>query len=150
MRIIVTGGAGFIGSAVVECAVHRGHDVLTVDKLTYAGRREALDKVIDLPRHQFLQADIADAESIGTAFRDFDPDAILHLAAESHVDRSIDSASEFIATNISGTHVLLESSLRQWAGLTGKRREDFRFIHVSTDEVFGALGESGVFTQGSS
>jgi dTDP-glucose 4,6-dehydratase len=150
MRLIATGGAGFIGSAFVCNAVREGHDVLTIDKLTYAGRREALAEVIASPRHHFLQADIADAGAMARAIEDFGPDALIHLAAESHVDRSIDDASAFVATNVQGTFVLLEAALRYWSRLKGARREAFRFVHVSTDEVFGALGEGdGVFDAGS-
>jgi dTDP-glucose 4,6-dehydratase len=145
MRLMVTGGAGFIGSAAVCRAVRESHDVLTVDKLTYAGRRDALAEVMAAPRHHFLQADIADGHAMETAFRDFDPDIVLHLAAESHVDRSIDVPEAFIATNVYGTFVLLEAALRHWSHLRGARREGFRFVQVSTDEVFGTLGEDGRF-----
>ena len=145
MRLIVTGGAGFIGSAAVRRAVHDGHDVLTVDKLTYAGRRAALAEVMNSPRHRFLQADIADAHAMVSAFREFDPDAVLHLAAESHVDRSIDDPGAFIETNVRGTFVLLETALRHWSQLRGARHDGFRFVHVSTDEVFGALREERCF-----
>ena len=147
MRLIVTGGAGFIGSAAVSRAVHAGHDVLTIDKLTYAGRREALAEVMLSPRHCFLHADVADSDAMDTALRDFDPDAVLHLAAESHVDRSIDEPEAFVATNVRGTFVLLEAALRQWSRLRGARRESFRFVHVSTDEVFGTLTEGGHSTR---
>ena len=145
MRLIVTGGAGFIGSAVVCRAVQAGHDVLTLDKLTYAGRRAALGEVMDLRRHQFLQADIADAHAIDSAFREFGPDAVLHLAAESHVDCSIDDPGAFIETNVRGTFVLLETALRHWSQLRGARQNGFRFVHVSTDEVFGTVAEEGPF-----
>ena len=147
MRLIVTGGAGFIGSALVRHAVGQNHDVLTIDKLTYAGRRESIEEVMASPRHQFLQADIADAAAMNSAFSDFDPDAILHLAAESHVDRSIDEPGIFVRTNVHGTVVLLEAALRQLSRLSGQRRERFRFVHVSTDEVFGSLGASGAFSR---
>jgi dTDP-glucose 4,6-dehydratase len=143
--MIVTGGARFIGCGVVCHAVRRSHDVLTVDKLTYAGRQETLLEVMVSPRHRFLQADIADSRAMETAFRDFDSDAVIHLAAESHVDRSIDNPGVFVTTNVRGTFVLLEAALRHWSRIDGARREGFRFIHVSTDEVFGALGESGSF-----
>ena len=145
MKILVTGGAGFIGSAVVRHAVHAGHDVLTVDKLTYAGRKEALAEVLASPRHRFLRADIADKAAMADAFTQFSPDAVLNLAAESHVDRSIDAPDAFIATNIVGTYVLLEAALRYWSKLDAARRERFRFVQVSTDEVFGELGEHGAF-----
>ncbi len=143
------GGAGFIGSAAVSRAVHAGHDVLTIDKLTYAGRREALAEVMLSPRHCFLHADVADSDAMDTALRDFDPDAVLHLAAESHVDRSIDEPEAFVATNVRGTFVLLEAALRQWSRLRGARRESFRFVHVSTDEVFGTLTEGEPFNASS-
>jgi dTDP-glucose 4,6-dehydratase len=149
MRLMVTGGAGFIGSAAVCRAVRAGHHVLTVDKLTYAGRREALVEIMASPRHRFLHADIADSNAMDTAFRDFDPDVVLHLAAESHVDRSIDEPEAFVATNVRGTFVLLEAALHHWLRLRGDRRENFRFLHVSTDEVFGTLGEAGSFNASS-
>jgi dTDP-glucose 4,6-dehydratase len=145
LKILVTGGAGFIGSAVVRHAVHAGHDVLTVDKLTYAGRKEALSEVLGSPRHRFLRADIADKAAMADAFSEFVPDAVLNLAAESHVDRSIDAPDAFIATNIVGTYVLLEAALRYWSTLDAARRDRFRFVQVSTDEVFGALGDHGAF-----
>ncbi len=135
MRLIATGGAGFIGSAFVRHAVRGGDEVLTIDKLTYAGRREALAEIIASPRHHFLQADIVDACAMATAIADFEPDALIHLAAESHVDRSIDDASAFVATNVQGTFVLLEAALRYWSRLSGPRRDGFRFVHISTDEV---------------
>jgi dTDP-glucose 4,6-dehydratase len=145
LKILVTGGAGFIGSAVVRHAVHARHDVLTVDKLTYAGRKEALGEVLTSPRHRFLRADIADKAAMADAFTQFSPDAVLNLAAESHVDRSIDAPDAFIATNIVGTYVLLEAALRYWSKLDAARRDRFRFLQVSTDEVFGELGEHGAF-----
>jgi dTDP-glucose 4,6-dehydratase len=145
MRLIVTGGAGFIGSAAVCRAVDAGHDVLTIDKLTYAGRREALAAVMASPRHHFLQADIADSDAIEAAISDFDPDVVLHLAAESHVDRSIDNPSAFLDTNVRGTFVLLEAALRHWSRLRSARQARFRFVHVSTDEVFGTLLGDGRF-----
>ncbi len=145
MRLIVTGGAGFIGSAVVCHAVKAGHDVLTVDKLTYASNPDALGDVVGSARHHFVQADVADSTAMEQAFRDFDPDAVLHLAAESHVDRSIDDPAAFLDTNVRGTFVLLESAIRHRARLRGGRYDSFRFLHVSTDEVFGALSSEGCF-----
>jgi dTDP-glucose 4,6-dehydratase len=142
MRLIVTGGAGFIGSNFVCRAIRDGHWVLTIDKLTYAGRLEALAEVMPSPRHRFLKADIADVSAVEAAFRDFSPDAVVHLAAESHVDRSIDEPGTFIATNVQGTFVLLEAALRHWSRFNGKK---FCFLHVSTDEVFGTLDETGSF-----
>src|SRR5439155_12442911 len=149
MRLIVTGGAGFVGSAVVRHAVRAGHDVLTIDKLTYAGRLEALTEVMALPRHRFVKADIADRDAMDAAIGEFDPDAVLHLAAESHVDRSIDNPDAFLDTNIRGTFVLLEAALHQWSRLHGARQAGFRFVHVSTHEVFGTLTEDGYFGRGS-
>jgi dTDP-glucose 4,6-dehydratase len=145
MRLVVTGGAGFIGATVVLRAVHDGHNVMTIDKLTYAGRLEWLAEVMSSARHHFLHADIADAQAMQIAIRDFEPDAVMHLAAESHVDRSIDDPGAFVATNVRGTFVLLEAALDYWSRLRGARRERFRFIHVSTDEVFGTLTTSGSF-----
>jgi dTDP-glucose 4,6-dehydratase len=145
MRLLVTGGAGFIGSALVCRAVRAGHEVLTVDKLTYAGGLEALAEAMAAPRHRFLRADIAQRQEMETAFDDFDPDVMLHLAAESHVDRSIDDPEIFVTTNVRGSFVLLEAALRHWSRLRGSRREDFRFIQVSTDEVFGSVCEGGPF-----
>jgi dTDP-glucose 4,6-dehydratase len=149
MRLIVTGGAGFIGSAAVCRAVDAGYEVLTIDKLTYAGRREALAEVIASPRHHFLQADVADCHAMEAAISDFDPDAVLHLAAESHVDRSIDSPDVFLDTNVRGTFVLLEAALRHWSRLPSVRQAGFRFVHVSTDEVFGTLAGEGHFDEDS-
>ena len=145
MRLIVTGGAGFIGSAAVCRAVKDGHTVLTIDKLTYAGRLEALSEVSRSPHHRFLQADIADSAAMTTAFAEFEPDAVLHLAAESHVDRSIDSPDSFINTNVHGTFVLLETAFQYWLRQRNANGREFRFIHVSTDEVFGTLAEDGCF-----
>lgn len=126
MRLIATGGAGFIGSALVCDAVRSGHGVLTINKLTYVGRREALVEVIGSPRHHFLQADIADRQAMESAIEGFDPDALIHLAAERHVDRSIDDASAFVATNVHGAFVLLEAALHYWSRLHDARREAFR------------------------
>jgi dTDP-glucose 4,6-dehydratase len=145
MRLIVTGGAGFIGSAAVCRAVDAGHEVLTIDKLTYAGRREGLAEVMGSPRHQFLHADVTDESAVDDAFRAFDPDAVLHLAAESHVDRSIDNPAAFLDSNVRGTFILLEAALRHWSRLHGARQSGFRFVHVSTDEVFGTLAGAGRF-----
>jgi dTDP-glucose 4,6-dehydratase len=145
MRIIVTGGAGFIGSAVVRHLIaHTAHEVLVVDKLTYAGNLASLAPVHGHSRYRFSRADICDRTAIADAFISFDPDAIMHLAAESHVDRSIDGPAEFINTNVVGTCVLLEAALAHWRK-RGERR--FRFHHISTDEVFGALTDEGHFTE---
>jgi dTDP-glucose 4,6-dehydratase len=149
-KILVTGGAGFIGSAVVHHLIRETDwQVLNVDKLTYAGNLASLEPVQSNERYSFSQGDIADADAMEKLFAEFEPDCVLHLAAESHVDRSIESASPFIQTNIVGTHVLLEVSTAYWRKLDETRRESFRFHHVSTDEVFGSLGETGLFTEGS-
>ena len=143
MRILLTGGLGFIGSAVVRHLLRRtGHTVLTVDKETYAASRAALEEAWRHPRHALLTADVADRAAMAAAFAGFQPDAVMHLAAETHVDRSIDGPGPFIATNILGTHTLLDAARDYWAGLPPARRDAFRFHQVSTDEVFGALGPS--------
>ncbi len=148
MRVMVTGGAGFIGSALVRQLVeHSNHDVMVVDKLTYAGSLSNLQSVAHAPQFRFIQADICDAIGMRRVFDEFDPDVIAHLAAESHVDRSIDGPGQFIQTNIFGTFVLLQESLRHWRGLGAQRSRSFRFHHISTDEVFGSLGKSGLFTE---
>jgi dTDP-glucose 4,6-dehydratase len=150
MKILVTGGAGFIGSAVCRLFVGEfGATVLNVDKLTYAANPESLKPIADNPRYRFCRADILDRVLIAGLLRDFAPDAILHLAAESHVDRSIDGPGEFIRTNIDGTYALLETALDYWRGLPPERAARFRFHHVSTDEVFGSLGPDGRFSEDS-
>ena len=139
MRILVTGGAGFIGSALVRYLIDETeHTVINVDKLTYAGSRESLGQANTHPRHHFEQLDICDARAMAAVLESHQPDAVMHLAAESHVDRSIDSPAEFIQTNILGTYTLLEASLKYWRS-SKKLRETFRFHHVSTDEVYGDL-----------
>jgi dTDP-glucose 4,6-dehydratase len=148
MRILVTGGAGFIGSALVRHLVMElSHDVLVVDKLTYAGSLASLAPLRADPRFRFARADICDAETIGRLFSTFDPEAVMHLAAESHVDRSIDAPGEFVRTNVLGTHTLLQAALSHWRVLAGERARRFRFHHVSTDEVYGSLGEHGLFAE---
>ncbi len=149
-RFLVTGGAGFIGSAFVRHAIAAtDHHVLVVDKLTYAGTLESLNPVRDHPRFRFLRADIGDAAGMKTALADFQPDVILHLAAESHVDRSIDGPAAFVETNIVGTFVLLQQALGYWRALPRAKMEGFRFHHVSTDEVFGSLHRRGRFSEDS-
>jgi dTDP-glucose 4,6-dehydratase len=141
MRLMVTGGAGFIGSAVVRHLIHEtGHEVLNVDKLTYAANLESLAGVSGDARYSFEQADIADREAIDRIFATHKPDVVMHLAAESHVDRSIDSPGEFVRTNVVGVYTLLEASRAYWLGL-GAGKNAFRFHHISTDEVYGDLGD---------
>jgi len=148
MRVLVTGGAGFIGSAVCRLlAGEMNTTVLNADKLTYAANLTSLRTLDGNPLYAFRRADICDRRAVSDIFRDFDPDAVLHLAAESHVDRSIDGPAAFIKTNIEGTYVLLEEALAHWRRLPAKRAERFRFHHVSTDEVFGSLGSTGKFSE---
>ena len=148
MRIIVTGGAGFIGSAVIRHAVGKlGWFVLNIDKLTYAGNLSSLRDVADSPNYTFLKADICDGPVIYKAVTDFAPEMILRLAAESHVDRSIDGPAEFIRTNFVGTYQMLSAAYAYWNTLSGEKRDKFRFHHISTDEVYGSLGPTGLFTE---
>ncbi|MEO6359654.1 MAG: dTDP-glucose 4,6-dehydratase [Sphingomicrobium sp.] len=148
MRVIVTGGAGFIGSALVRHLVLvKGDEVLNVDALTYAGNLASLRDVDGKANYRFLQADIRDRAAMELAVSEFRPDRIMHLAAESHVDRSITGAADFVQTNVVGTFTLLETARGYWAGLIGAQKEAFRFLHVSTDEVYGSLGDKGLFTE---
>ena len=145
MKILVTGGAGFIGSNLVHLLVERGHTVLNVDKLTYAGNLASLSNIEDHANYRFVQADICDAPAMRSLFAEFKPDGVMHLAAESHVDRSIDGPDDFIQTNIVGTFILLEQSKIYWQSLDGDKKENFRFLHVSTDEVYGDLNGTSNF-----
>ena len=149
MKILVTGGAGFIGSAVVRHIIRNTHDsVLNLDKLTYAGNLDSLNAVDQDARYHFSQIDICDAEALTKVFNQFKPDLIMHLAAESHVDRSIDGPAEFITTNIVGTYTLLEVSRKYWLALDEDEKQTFRFHHISTDEVYGDLeGTTDLFTE---
>ena len=149
LRILVTGGAGFIGSAVVRHIIRNTADqVLNLDKLTYAGNTESLLEVSDDPRYRFVQADICDRGALDTILADFRPHAVMHLAAESHVDRSIDGPAAFIETNIVGTYTLLQAVRAYWETLTAPDKDAFRFHHISTDEVYGDLhGPEDLFTE---
>ena len=176
MKFLITGGAGFIGSAVIRFLIEEtDHQVLNLDKLTYAGNLESLAAVSSNPRYQFVQGDVCDRALLSKLFADFKPDVVMHLAAESHVDRSIDGPAEFIQTNIVGTSLMLECAKEYWKQLpslrggnadeaihidgmdrhgasrlamtSGATKESFRFHHISTDEVYGSLDETGLFTE---
>ncbi len=147
-RFIITGGAGFIGTSVLRHLINNTeHHVVNLDKLTYAGNLESLSSIEDDNRYQFKQIDICDKQAVNNLFTEFKPDIIMHLAAESHVDRSIDGPAEFIHTNIVGTSVLLEEARKYWSTLEGQAKEQFRFHHISTDEVYGSLGQDGLFLE---
>ena len=147
-RFLVTGGAGFIGSAVVRHLIREtDHRVLVVDKLTYAGNLESLAPVSNDPRYAFVHDDVVNHHKMNRVFEDYQPDVVMHLAAESHVDRSIDGPAAFIETNIVGTYTMLAAALAYWRTMPSSRRADFRFHHISTDEVFGSLNSSGLFNE---
>ncbi len=147
-KAIITGGAGFIGSAVVRFLINRAdHEVVNLDKLTYAGNLESLHSESDNGRYRFFQGDIADRAMVSGVFDEVQPDIVMHLAAESHVDRSVEGPSEFIQTNMVGTYVLLEAARAYWTKLPADKQSAFRFHHISTDEVYGSLGEEGLFTE---
>jgi dTDP-glucose 4,6-dehydratase len=147
MKILITGGAGFIGSAVVRRAIADGHQVVNLDKLTYSANLENVASVAKDPSYAFEQADICDEVAVRSIFAKHKPDAVMHLAAESHNDRAIEGPLDFVRTNVMGTAVLLEAAREHWNKLPAGRKSGFRFHHVSTDEVFGALGEDGEFTE---
>jgi dTDP-glucose 4,6-dehydratase len=148
MRVLITGGAGFIGSAVARHFIETTPDeILVLDKLTYAGNLESLAPIAGNPRYSFLRADVCDRLAVARALRAFAPDIIMHLAAESHVDRSIDGPAAFIETNLVGTFTMLDAALSYWRKLDPARQRAFRFMHISTDEVFGSLGDEGLFRE---
>jgi len=149
MNLLVTGGAGFIGSAVVRYIIENTkHQVLNIDKLTYAGNLESLVSIENNKRYQFSQIDICDQAALEKIFEQFRPDVVMHLAAESHVDRSIDGPAEFITTNIVGTYTLLEVARKYWLQLNEEKKASFKFHHISTDEVYGDLeGTTDLFTE---
>jgi dTDP-glucose 4,6-dehydratase len=147
LRVAITGGAGFIGSNAVRHMLSCGYEVLNLDKLTYAGNLNSLSDVSDLPDYHFSKIDICHYESVLNAIIEFRPDAVMHLAAESHVDRSIDGPRQFVETNVLGTFNMLQASLKYWQALSSEQQASFRFLHVSTDEVYGSLGETGLFTE---
>ncbi|MDR1204875.1 MAG: GDP-mannose 4,6-dehydratase, partial [Peptococcaceae bacterium] len=146
-RLLITGGAGFIGSNLVKYAVKRGFNVLNYDKLTYAGSLLSLASLEGNENYAFVRGDIRDGTKLDEVFRSFAPDTVLHLAAESHVDRSIDAPSDFIGTNVLGTFSLLQAARKYHASLAAEDAPHFRFLHVSTDEVFGSLGPEGRFDE---
>jgi dTDP-glucose 4,6-dehydratase len=148
MKVLITGGAGFIGSALARALIREGdNQILVLDKLTYAGNLASLQPIAGDPGFSFVKADICDRAAVTRAFGAFQPDVVMHLAAESHVDRSIDGPAAFIETNLVGTFVLLEAALEYWRSLPRERARRFRFQHISTDEVFGSLGADGLFRE---
>ncbi|MBN1394020.1 MAG: dTDP-glucose 4,6-dehydratase [Pirellulales bacterium] len=148
--ILVTGGAGFIGGCFLRHAIAEwGCRAVNFDKLTYAGNLDSLASIVSDPRYFFVEGDVTDGAAVGRAIADHQPTAIVHFAAESHVDRSIDGPAEFVRTNVQGTFELLDAARRYFAGLSPRRRAEFRFLHVSTDEVYGSLGPDGLFTESS-
>lgn len=148
MRIFVTGGAGFIGSALVRHLIENtNHEVLNFDKLTYAGTLSTVERVADSDRYRFVQGDICDADAVRGAMAEFKPDVVTHLAAESHVDRSIDGPGAFVQTNVVGTYTMLAEARSYWLNLDEEAKAAFRFHHISTDEVYGSLGDTGLFTE---
>src|SRR5579864_9488814 len=147
MKVLVTGGAGFIGTSVVRHLLRAGHAVVNLDKLTYAGSNPPLGPLDESGRYALEVADVADRTAVERVFRKHEPEAVMHLAAETHVDRSIDRPDDFIHTNLAGTFTLLEAARGYWDGLKGGARKKFRLHHISTDEVFGSLGPEGRFTE---
>lgn len=147
MRFLVTGGAGFIGSALVRHLIANGDEVVTLDSLTYAGHVESLVDALQSSKHCFERVDIRDRAAVGEVFQRHQPDVVMHLAAESHVDRSIDSPMDFVTTNVVGTVNMLDAATQHWRALSGAKKDAFRLLHVSTDEVYGSLGPTGVFTE---
>ncbi len=146
--LLITGGAGFIGSALIRHLIREtDYAVVNIDKLTYAGNLESLSEIETHPNYHFIQADICDADKMAAVFSEFQPMGIMHLAAESHVDRSIDGPAEFVQTNLVGTYTLLEAARNYWSALQPEQKKAFRFHHISTDEVYGSLGENGLFTE---
>lgn len=146
--LLITGGAGFIGSALIRHLIRQtDYAVVNIDKLTYAGNLESLSEIEAHPNYHFIQADICDAAKMAEVFSEYQPTGIMHLAAESHVDRSIDGPAEFVQTNLVGTYTMLEAARNYWSALQPEQKKAFRFHHISTDEVYGSLGENGLFTE---